>query len=91
MATTRTDGADLVGSEYREVVADPLADALIQNPTSGMMYLMLSDTKPPRNAKGAHRLPPYQSWLRTDTANTPVLQGKIWMAADGNATAAVTE
>lgn len=91
MGQTRDGGADLVPHEYREVIANEMADFLAQNPEQTMVYLVFADAQPAVDIGGPHKIPPGQCWVRTNTEDTPLLQGKAWMRADKEMTIAITE
>lgn len=76
MAKTELEGVKVEKGVPKLITEDELLDAMIINPTFSKVELYIGVT-PDASSKGGIPLRQDVAFVRSDTENTPVLQGKI--------------
>lgn len=79
MAATQSGGIPLTENIYTDSGLSSTEDAMIQNTAGNTLKLVVSETQPAADFVGAHEISPGGVWMRSDTANTAIMQGKIWL------------
>jgi hypothetical protein len=79
MSATLSGGIPLAANTFTDSGVTASEDCLIQNTSGNTIKLVISETEPASGFVGAHEILPNGVWMRTDTSNTPLLQGKIWL------------